>query len=83
VEGVRAIVIRFPQLELQIRRRCSHDPRFASVCRDYGEAASALRHWRQQAAGDRRVREYEQILAELEAEVLAALGGRSAAARSP
>lgn len=80
MEVLRSIAQRFPQRELEIRRRCARDAKFASVCSDYEEAASALQHWRQAAVGDPRVQEYEQLVAELAAEILAELatvdGGR-------
>jgi hypothetical protein len=74
MEEIRSIVDRFPQRELDIRRRCSHDAHFRSVCTDYEEAAMALRYW-QKAAGesDRKVEEYTQFLGELETEILAQL----------
>jgi hypothetical protein len=72
---ISSIVARFPQRELDIRRRCSRDAHFRSVCVDYEEAAAALRHWQKVAKeGDRRVEEYRQFLGELEAEILAELG---------
>ena len=40
VEEIGSIIARFPQRELEIRRRCGQDPRFASVCKDYEEAAT-------------------------------------------
>ncbi len=74
MEEIRSIVARFPQRELDIRRRCSRDARFRSVCMDYEEAAAALRHWQKAAGdGDRKIGEYTQFLGELEAEILAQL----------
>lgn len=74
MNGIRALAKRFPKRELDIRRRCACDNHFAAICGDYEEAATALWHWRQAAgSGDRRVEEYEQLLAELEAEILAKL----------
>lgn len=74
MEEIRSIVDRFPQREFDIRRRCSHDAHFRSVCADYEEAAAALRHWRKVAReGDRKIAEYTQFLGELEAEILAQL----------
>lgn len=71
MEEIRSIVARFPERELEIRRRCSHDPHFRSVCRDYEEAAVALRHWQGAAKeDDRKVEEYTQFLGELETEIL-------------
>ena len=65
---------RFPQHAATIRRLQAHDASFRSVCRDYGEARRALKHWETAApAAPERVGEYRQILSELEAEVLAIL----------
>lgn len=78
--GFRSIVARFPDLELDIRRRCAGDAHFRSICSDYEEAAAAFRHWRTVApAGDRRAEDYRTILAELETEILDRLGNRGAA----
>jgi hypothetical protein len=72
--GIRSILARFPQRELDIRRRCLRDADFKSICGDYEEAAIALRHWQKVAAeGDPRVEEYTNILGELEAEILTKL----------
>jgi hypothetical protein len=80
MEEIRSIVVRFPQRELDIRRRCARDTHFKSICQDYEEAARALRYWQKAAqAGDRKkeadrkVEEYGSFLGELEAEILAHL----------
>jgi hypothetical protein len=78
MEEIRSIVARFPQRELEIRRRCSHDAHFRSVCADYEEAAMALRYWQERARegareSDQRVSEYASLLGELEAEILSQL----------
>jgi len=71
MEEIRSIVGRFPQRELDIRRRCARDPHFKSICADYEEATAALHHWQQVANdGDRRAAEYAAFVEELEAEVL-------------
>lgn len=71
---ISSIVARFPQRELDIRRRCSRDAHFKSICMDYEEAAAALRHWLKAAGeGDRKVDDYRQFLGELEAEIVAQL----------
>ncbi len=74
MEDVRSILARFPQRELDIRRRCADDAHFRAVCRDYEEAAAALRYW-QSVSSDYapRVEEYRNFLVELEAEILARL----------
>lgn len=74
MERVFAIVARFPEREFEIRQRCVRDPEFRSVCADYEEAAAALRHWRKAATeGDQRAEEYQSLLEELGAEILAQL----------
>jgi hypothetical protein len=77
---IRSIVVRFPQREFDIRRRCARDAHFESICLDYEEAASALRYWQEVAQSgdrkkeaDRNVEEYANFLTELEAEILAHL----------
>jgi hypothetical protein len=78
MEDIRSIVARFPRRELDIRRRCARDANFRSICSDYEEAATALRHWQKRAKegakeGEQRVEEYTSFLSELEAEILAHL----------
>lgn len=71
VEEIRSIIARFPQRELEIRRRCTRDACFRSVCKDYEEAAKALRYWQQAGRdGERMVEEYMNFLGELEEEIL-------------
>jgi hypothetical protein len=67
-----AVVNRFPQYELAIRRLCALDPGFLGACEDYAEAAIALRHWEQAGAGQAaRAEEYRRILGDIEADILA------------
>lgn len=74
MEGVRSILARFPQRELEIRRRCARDAHFRSVCSDYEEASAALCHWQRAGEeGSGKVVEYRDFLSELEAEILAQL----------
>ena len=71
---IRSIVARFPQRELDIRRRCDRDAEFKSICEDYEEATFALNHWQKVAKeGDSKVEEYTNFLGELEAEILTKL----------
>jgi hypothetical protein len=78
--GVRSIVVRFPQREFDIRRRCTRDAHFRSICMDYEEATKALHYWQKvtqegdrKKEADRNAEEYTNILGELEAEILAHL----------
>jgi hypothetical protein len=80
MEEIGSIVVRFPQREFDIRRRCARDTHFSSICQDYEEAVRALRYWQNAAqAGerkreaDRKAQEYASFLGELEAEILANL----------
>jgi hypothetical protein len=80
MEDIRSIVARFPRRELEIHRRCARDASFRSICTDYEEAATALRHWQKVANEgyrkkevDHMVEEYTNFLDELEAEILAHL----------
>ena len=80
---IAAIVGRFPEQELAIRRICSRDPEFLGVCEDYDDAAAALSHW--QAAGEAysaRADEYRQLLGEFEEEVLHGLAQNAFPVRS-
>jgi hypothetical protein len=80
---IAAIVGRFPEQELAIRRICSRDPEFLGVCEDYDDAATALRHW--QAAGEAyagRADEYRHLLGEFEEEVLQGLAQNGMPVRS-
>jgi hypothetical protein len=74
LEEIFSIVTRFPQREFEIRRRCMDDADFKSICANYEEAAAALRHWQKVGKeGDRRVKDYADIIGELEAEILGQL----------
>jgi len=72
MEGIRAIIGRYPERELDIRRLCRRDVEFMSICSDYGEAALALRNLQTTATStaDVRVNHYSTFLDELEAEIL-------------
>jgi hypothetical protein len=73
-DEVEALAGRFPQHAATIRRLQARDPSFRSICDDYGKVLRALKHWQTCAgASDRRVEEYRQMAAELEAEALAIL----------
>lgn len=77
VPGFSAIIGRFPDQELAIRRLCRKDVGFLGSCQDYEEASIALRHW--ERAGEEyavRVREYRQLLSEIESEILEELSSR-------
>jgi tRNA U55 pseudouridine synthase TruB len=80
MEDVRSILARFPERELDIRRRCGRDAYFRSICTDYEEASRAHNYWQNIAQegdrkkeADRNVEEYANFLGELEMEILAHL----------
>ena len=71
------IVTRWPGRELEIRRRCSSDPVFASVVDDYCEACTALGHWGGiDPPSSARIADYETLVEELESEIEASLAHR-------
>ena len=83
-KNINSIVERFPERELELHRRCSHDARFLSVCKDYEEAAAALRRWQRiPAEAILRAAEYARFLGELEAEILAELDRSRAGHTAP
>ncbi|SHG98551.1 hypothetical protein SAMN02745157_0101 [Kaistia soli DSM 19436] len=69
------VVARFHDRELEIWRRCAHDPAFHEVCQDYQEAVEASRYWASPDHPDAgKVEEYRALVADLESEILSALG---------
>jgi hypothetical protein len=82
MEEVRSVVARFPQRELEVRRRSSRDAHFRSICSDYEEATRALRYWElamkegQGGQTVQRFKEYVSLVAELEDEILTYLSCR-------
>ena len=59
---------RFPQHELAIHRLHGRSAEFRAICGDHEMALAALRRW--EAAGvDERIREYRELVAEIEAEI--------------
>ena len=84
MEDFRSIVARFPERELDIRRRCTLDAEFRQVCSDYGEATAALHYWREIGdEGHQKVEEYRSFIQELEAEILLHLDRQFSMARRP
>jgi hypothetical protein len=66
-----ALLRRFPDRELAIRRLHRSDSRFRSVCDDYEEAAAALRRWEGTRSGwAPETADYRRLCADLEAEIL-------------
>ena len=68
---IAAVISKFPEHELVIRRLCSQELDFRNDCEDYDAAVAALQRW--ESAGSRyveRANEYRNILGELEADIL-------------
>ncbi|GMG85118.1 hypothetical protein LNKW23_43340 [Paralimibaculum aggregatum] len=64
------IAKRWPDRNLEIRRRCAVDADYRSIVSDYVEARSALDRWRRSdPAGSGRVADYERLVRELDAEI--------------
>ena len=71
------IVTRWPGRELEIRRRCSNDPAFASIVEDFCDASKALSHWGGiDPASSARIADYEALVDELESEIEVSLSLR-------
>ena len=61
---------RWPERELEIRRRSAGDPGFQAVLSDYEEACEAYRRWTRTDPPDhRKVADYRTIIRELEEEI--------------
>ncbi len=64
----------FPDCSLTIHRLLRDDPEFRELCDDYEDAATALNFsLSPQGHSEKRAREYRVLVAELEAEIEAAL----------
>lgn len=66
------VLRRFPESKNLILQLFKKNPDFGSLCHDYGECAAALKLWNQSTAEDaqNRIREYSELLIELEKEIL-------------
>ena len=70
--ALSSLIERFPRHELAIHRLYSRDAAFRAICGDHEMALAALHRW--VAAGvDDRVREYRELVAEIETEIGALL----------
>jgi hypothetical protein len=61
-----AIIKRFPDQELAIRRTAANAPQFAETCDEYAVAAGALERWKNDAV---RAEEYRALVHELEEDI--------------
>lgn len=65
---------RWPDRAFSIRRRMKSDACFREIIGDYEVARHALRHWyAQDPPGTQRIKDYEQIVRDLEEEIEAHL----------
>ncbi len=65
---------RFPDQTLKLRRLMRDDPAFRELCADYEAAAAALEYWQSpQRRSHERAKDYERLVAELEADIEAQL----------
>jgi hypothetical protein len=76
-----ALLRRFPDRELAIRRLHRSDPRFRSVCDDYEEAAAALHRWAGTKSDGAEIVDYRRLCTDLETEILSLMS--LARARQP
>ena len=76
------VVQRFPGRWGDIAALGQASEDFRALCEDYGEAVEALRRWQASTAdpvASARIEEFARLVAELEAEILAALAAAEAA----
>jgi hypothetical protein len=72
------ILERFRELQTEIQETALRDVRFRGLCEDYEAAADAFELWSKSTdvRAPKMVREYRQLLTELEAEIFAQVQGR-------
>jgi hypothetical protein len=70
--GVGIVVVRFPQYEERIRALAADDATFHELCADFAECSAVMQRHAMKGEAD-RARQYAEISAELEAELLARL----------
>ncbi len=78
MERLPALLERFPERELEVRRLCARDEGFRCACEDYEVAVKALRHWERDENNAIQVAEYRQLADEIAAEIVARLDDASA-----
>lgn len=74
-----SVIERFPDHWAAITALLRADADFRSLCEDYGQAVEALRRWQASPGHETSVdvREFLNLVAELEQEILSALGTES------
>ena len=66
---------RFSDRTFEIRRLLRDDEDFRELCEDYEVATDALIYWRAvERCSDERTRDYQDLIAELESEIMRILG---------
>jgi hypothetical protein len=74
---IQRILGRFVELKSEVQQAALRDARFRGLCEDYEAAAEALEFWTQSTDPRRpqMMREYRDLMAELEAEIFALVRG--------
>lgn len=82
--GVHAAEEKLPHLGREIRQLAFADPAFRGLCFDLAEAQAAAERWAASSAGEATSRraEFEQMAAELAAEICGAIHSAAASGRS-
>ena len=71
MEQIDDLCRRFPDHARQIRRLSLRDPKFRSICDDYGEASRAIEiHSHRDGSAKDRAEEFRQIAEDLREELL-------------
>ncbi len=69
----RQVIARFPAHELAIERLARRSESFREMCEEYADGIEALERWQRAALPKASLDELGGLLADLEAEILAAL----------
>jgi len=72
----RHILARLQELRVQTELRMLRDPKFRTLCDDYGAAVEALAHWKRspRAEAAQRAGEYQILISDLEKEIFREIG---------
>jgi hypothetical protein len=74
---INRILGRFTELKAEVQQAALRDARFRALCEDYESAAEALEFWTSSTDPRRpqMIREYRDLMAELETEIFALVRG--------
>lgn len=74
--GIFTLFERFPDRKTAIRAQYSRNPTFRTLCEDHRKCREAVSYWSRSEDKDAalRLREYEDLMWELEDEITAVLG---------